>query len=135
MNIKKDYSRLSSIPKSERPRELLFEHGPEYLDDQQLIAIMLGSGTRGNDVMKLSEAVLELYQQNPIEMIAPENFCDIEGMGTARPRSCRQPSSSPAQNEPGRQAHKRPCRRRPAAVQLCRVPEGALPLHFIKRGA
>ncbi len=84
MNIKKDYSRLSSIPKSERPRELLFEHGPEYLDDQQLIAIMLGSGTRGNDVMKLSEAVLELYQQNPVEMIAPENFCDIEGMGTAK---------------------------------------------------
>ena len=65
MKSRKDYSSLNELPKSERPRELLFEHGPEYLDDQQLIAIMLGSGTRGNDVMKLSEAVLELYQRKP----------------------------------------------------------------------
>ena len=84
MKTRKDYSHISELPKSERPRELLFEHGPEYLDDQQLIAIILGSGTRGNDIMKLSEAVLELYQRNPVEIIDPGLFCDIEGMGTAK---------------------------------------------------
>lgn len=84
MKTEKYYSNINKLPKSERPRELLFEHGPEYLSDQQLMAIMLGSGSRGNDVMKLSEAVLELYQRNPVELIDPALFCDIEGMGTAK---------------------------------------------------
>ena len=84
MKSEKFYSNISELPKAERPRELLFEHGPEYLSDQQLIAIMLGSGSRGNDVMKLSEAVLELYQRKPAEIIDPAQFCDIEGMGTAK---------------------------------------------------
>ena len=78
------YYKISSLPKAERPRELLFEHGPEYLSDQQLIAILLGSGNRGNDVMKLSQAVLELYQRNPVDLIAPEKFCEIDGMGSAK---------------------------------------------------
>ncbi len=75
---------INALPKSERPRELLFEHGPEYLSDQQLLAVMLGSGSKGNDVMKLSEAVLELYQRNPVEIIDPSLFCDIEGLGAAK---------------------------------------------------
>ena len=83
MNNEKYYN-ISSLPKTERPRELLFEHGPEYLSDQQLIAIMLGSGTRGNDVMKLAQEVLNLYQRNPIELIDPVKFCEIEGMGNAK---------------------------------------------------
>ncbi|MDC7226714.1 MAG: DNA repair protein RadC [Spirochaetales bacterium] len=84
MKTEKYYSKIGELPKNERPRELLFEHGPEYLSDQQLIAIMLGSGTRGNDVMKLSEAVLEIYQKNPVEIIEPDRFCDIDGLGAAK---------------------------------------------------
>lgn len=83
MNNEK-YYKISSLPKTERPRELLFEHGPEYLSDQQLIAIMLGSGNRGNDVMKLAQAVLDLYKKNPVELIAPERFCEIDGLGAAK---------------------------------------------------
>ena len=84
MKTEKFYSPISGLPKTERPRELLFEHGPEYLSDQQLIAILLGSGSRGNDVMKLAEAVLELYQRHPVDLIEPELFCSIDGMGTAK---------------------------------------------------
>ncbi len=84
MKTEKYYSNISALPKAERPRELLFEHGPEYLSDEQLIAILIGSGTRGNDVMKLSRQVLELYRQNPVELVDPAMFCDIDGMGTAK---------------------------------------------------
>ena len=86
INMKNEnfYCNINSLPKSERPRELLFEHGPEYLSDQQLIAILLGSGTRGNDVMKLSQQVLDLYSRNPVDLIEPEQFCEIEGMGSAK---------------------------------------------------
>ncbi len=84
MKEKKNYTVIGKMPKAERPRELLFEHGPEYLSDQQLIAILLGSGCRGNDVMKLSKAVLEIYRKNPIETIVPELFCEIDGLGEAK---------------------------------------------------
>jgi len=78
------YENIPELPKAERPRELLFEHGPEYLSDIQLIAIMLGSGSRGNNVMKLSRAVLDLYQQHPVELIEPGKFTEIEGLGNAK---------------------------------------------------
>ncbi|MBI9108580.1 MAG: DNA repair protein RadC [Spirochaetales bacterium] len=84
MTDKTYYENITRLPKAERPRELLFEHGPEYLSDLQLIAIMLGSGSRGNDVMKLSQAVLELYQQHPVELIEPAKFIEIVGLGTAK---------------------------------------------------
>ncbi|MDC7125571.1 MAG: DNA repair protein RadC [Spirochaetales bacterium] len=78
------YSDISITPKQERPRELLFEHGPEYLSDQQLIAIIIGSGTKGNNVMRLSKKVLNVYLKNPIEVLRPEVFCEIDGMGQAK---------------------------------------------------
>jgi DNA repair protein RadC len=34
--------------------------------------------------MKLSQAVLELYQRYPVDLIAPEKFCEIDGMGSAK---------------------------------------------------
>lgn len=84
MNDRGFYENISELPKTERPRELLFEHGPEYLSDVQLIAVMLGSGSRGNDVMKLSQAVLELYRSHPVELIEPDRFTEIEGLGNAK---------------------------------------------------
>jgi DNA repair protein RadC len=34
--------------------------------------------------MKLSQSVLDLYQKNPVELIAPEKFRSIGGLGTAK---------------------------------------------------
>ncbi len=85
MNFYTDtYPDISSLPKSERPRELLFEHGPEYLSDVQLMAIMLGSGSKGNNVIKLSQSVLELYNENPVDTVMPETLMRVNGLGTAK---------------------------------------------------
>lgn len=84
MTTDKFYSKISLTPKQDRPRELLFEHGPEYLSDQQLIAVILGSGSKGHDVMSLSKKVLDKYQNNPIDYVKPEEFFEIEGMGYAK---------------------------------------------------
>ena len=84
MGGRKIYREIRNIPKNERPRELLFEHGPEYLSDLELIAILLGSGNRNNSVMELSQAVLEIYHRNPVESVTPDRFRNISGLGTAK---------------------------------------------------
>ena len=46
METEKYYKNISSLPKSERPRENCFLNTAlNILSDQQLIAILLGSGT------------------------------------------------------------------------------------------
>lgn len=36
--------KLKSLPKSERPREKLIVKGPQNLKDEELLAILLGTG-------------------------------------------------------------------------------------------
>lgn len=45
----------------DRPRERLLKHGPGYLSDSELVALILGSGLRGTNVIDLSRAILESH--------------------------------------------------------------------------
>lgn len=42
-----------------KPRERLLEHGPDALDDSELLAILIGSGTAGEDAVALSNRMLK----------------------------------------------------------------------------
>ncbi|TCD08580.1 hypothetical protein EZ449_12120 [Pedobacter frigidisoli] len=42
-----------------KPREKLFEHGPNMLSDSELLAILIGSGTPGEDAVALSDRMLK----------------------------------------------------------------------------
>ncbi|PYM91591.1 MAG: JAB domain-containing protein [Candidatus Rokuibacteriota bacterium] len=48
-------------PESDRPRERLYWNGPEALADAELLAIQLGSGTRGKSAVDLAREVLAAY--------------------------------------------------------------------------
>ena len=39
-------------PEAERPRERLLEHGAARLSDAELLALLIGSGTRGRSAAK-----------------------------------------------------------------------------------
>ncbi|MFP3480501.1 UPF0758 domain-containing protein, partial [Burkholderia sp. SIMBA_057] len=45
-------------PVSERPREKLQTQGAEYLSDAELLAILLGSGSGGQDVVSFARRLL-----------------------------------------------------------------------------
>jgi DNA repair protein RadC len=49
---------LKDWPVSERPRERLLAHGPAYLSNGELLAIILRSGIRGKTVLSLAENLL-----------------------------------------------------------------------------
>jgi DNA repair protein RadC len=53
---------ISDIPKSDRSREKLQQKCPEALSDLELLAILLGSGTKGHDVMAAAEKDWELMR-------------------------------------------------------------------------
>ena len=51
--------RLADTPASERPREKLLAKGPEALDDEELLAILLGTGTAARPVLETARELLK----------------------------------------------------------------------------
>ncbi len=50
--------RITDLAIEQRPRERLAAWGAERLSDTELVAILLGSGIRGSNALRLTEAVL-----------------------------------------------------------------------------
>ena len=48
------------IHKDEFPREKLIKHGPSYLSNYELLAILLNTGTKKENVLELSEQGLRI---------------------------------------------------------------------------
>jgi DNA repair protein RadC len=59
MNEANTYRTMREHAADERPRERLAAHGPSVLSDAELIAIVLGSGLRGENVVDLARRLLE----------------------------------------------------------------------------
>lgn len=64
------------------PREKLSKYGASRLDDYELIALILGSGTKGKDVFKLSREVWKKYLLTPA--ITLQDLQKIKGLGEAK---------------------------------------------------
>ena len=75
--------KLRDIPESDRPREKLQQKGPGALSDIELIAILLGSGTKGHDVMKVSGRILKVLD-GTAKQPSIEELQQIEGVGLAK---------------------------------------------------
>jgi DNA repair protein RadC len=77
-------SKIKNLPKHKQPREKLIEKGAENLRDSELMAILLRTGTKGKDVMKVSREVL---RKNPTKNLLALNFKDlakIKGIGPGK---------------------------------------------------
>ena len=53
------YRTIREISEDDRPRERLLKHGPDVLSDSELVAILLGSGLHGENVLDMSRTLLE----------------------------------------------------------------------------
>jgi DNA repair protein RadC len=79
---------LLDIPKTTRPREKLLKMGSHTLTDAELLAIMLGTGLPGQNVLQLAQAMLDnfeglagLLQATPGELQA------VKGLGGSARRA------------------------------------------------
>jgi DNA repair protein RadC len=63
--MEKIYS-MKEIPEEERPRERLVKWGPDALKNHELIAIILGKGSRKEDVLSLARRIVDDYGEKQL---------------------------------------------------------------------
>jgi DNA repair protein RadC len=78
--------KMSLIPESERPREKLGVGGPQALSDHELIAILLGSGTRSRDVFELAREIVDIIDSNK-GFPTLDQLRQVRGIGQAKATS------------------------------------------------
>ena len=80
-----DHFRISDFSDDNKPRERLTALGASALSDQELLAILLGSGTKDMNVIDLSNLLLKKCGGlSGLRRITAEELLDIPGIGPAR---------------------------------------------------
>jgi DNA repair protein RadC len=75
--------KIADIPKLDRPREKLQKKGAEALSDLELMAILVGRGTQGHDVMSVAKRILNVLDSGD-EKPNLKELQRIEGVGPAK---------------------------------------------------
>ncbi|MDR2162987.1 MAG: DNA repair protein RadC [Clostridiales Family XIII bacterium] len=78
-------SRIKELPQSERPRERLIALGAKALSNQELLALLIGSGLQGESAMALALRVLGYTDEGImwLQTASSEELSRITGIGEA----------------------------------------------------
>ena len=78
--------RMNQLPVGEKPREKLLRDGPEGLSTVEVLAVILGTGTRSKSVMDLASEVLAMDARGLryLAECSPEELKKVSGMGEAK---------------------------------------------------
>jgi DNA repair protein RadC len=81
--------RIKELPRSERPRERLIALGAGALSNQELLALLIGSGVKGASAMALASRVLGYAEEGIVwlQTASTEELSRIMGIGDAT--ACR----------------------------------------------
>jgi DNA repair protein RadC len=74
---------INQLLKIDKPRERLSKYGLSALRNYELIAVLLGSGVKGKDIIKLSKEIETLFESN-FEEINLKSLLSIHGLGQAK---------------------------------------------------
>ncbi|MES2458190.1 MAG: UPF0758 domain-containing protein [Bacteroidota bacterium] len=80
---------IKAMPEDTRPREKLFAHGANKINNAELLAILLGSGSPGESAIELAGRILE-GMGGKIHMLKSSSYsslCSFKGMGVAKASS------------------------------------------------
>ena len=76
--------KVKDIPKDERPRERFLNVGVNNLSNQELLAIILKTGTKNNNVKEVALDLLNSYSLEDLKNITVNNLTKIKGIGTVK---------------------------------------------------
>jgi len=76
--------KIKDIPKIDRPREKLIFKGPENLKDEELLAIILGTGIEGKNVIELSQQILRKYSKKRLFKMEYNDLIKVSGINQAK---------------------------------------------------
>ena len=74
---------IDQIPEDERPREKLLSKGAASLSDRELLALLMGTGTRGINVMTVAARLSRIIDEKGFG-ICIEDLMAVEGVGPAK---------------------------------------------------
>ncbi|HAI74547.1 MAG TPA: hypothetical protein DCS28_00740 [Candidatus Moranbacteria bacterium] len=76
--------KIKDIAKIDRPREKLETYGAEKLSDVELLAILLRSGTKDCNVIKLAQKILKKFPKEKLLAASIEQLSEIHGLGKVK---------------------------------------------------
>ncbi len=76
---------IQHLPEEERPRERLMRSGPESLSTTELVAIILGSGSKTKPILQLAHEIVARFGGLPhLAESTLEELMEIKGVGLAK---------------------------------------------------
>jgi len=107
------YRRLKDLPEDLKPRERLYQLGPEVLSNREILAILLRTGTQGENVLELAERILteaggliglarlSIYELEQVHGIGPAKAAQVKAALELGKRSISaDPAARPVINSP-----------------------------------
>lgn len=76
--------KIKDTPKVEWPREKLQKYGPEKLKNIELLAILLGNGTKGLNVLELSRKILKAFPREKLTTATLTELKEVFGLGLSK---------------------------------------------------
>jgi DNA repair protein RadC len=76
--------KIYDFPQEERPRERLLKHNASALSNSELLAIILGIGTREKNVLELSKEILSIHDLEKLSDESVASIKKIPGIGLAK---------------------------------------------------
>ena len=74
---------INQLQAIDKPRQRLLKYGINALKNYELIAVLLGSGVRGKDVISLSKEIEKFFNSN-FETMSLEKLLQVHGLGPAK---------------------------------------------------
>ena len=76
---------IKDLPNNEKPRERLLKYGPDNLSNEDLLAIILRTGTKNQNVKNLSNLILtKIKSINNLDELSVRELTEIKGVGEVK---------------------------------------------------
>lgn len=75
---------IHDLPRVERPREKLIQYGPFKLTDSELLAIILRTGRKGENVLAMAKRVLGILKLDSFKELTFNELVRIAGIGQTK---------------------------------------------------
>ena len=78
---------IKDLDKNDRPREKLIRNGADALTDEELLAIIIATGTKKKNVVELSKEILDTFSYEELANIEVAELTHINGIKEAKASS------------------------------------------------
>lgn len=79
--------KIKELPSIDWPQEKLLRYGPDKLNNHELLAIILGSGSKNNNALDLAKKILRQFKEKQLYLIKVTDVQGLHGIGNTK--ACR----------------------------------------------